>query len=195
MRARGLLLAALSLTGLVGCASPPRWVRRTPVLRLLYRPWGAPYLENPKFTFEFKRDWKGPEPAEGGVRFRAPGGTARMTVSYFLEGAPGWRERKSWPSWMRQQGSTEDSHIVDAVEVSSRPAHHVVFTDHVYDPEYLLGARSAVRRTELAVIPDEQGVFVVRYEGLLGDFNHHRASFYRMLQSMTMAFVDPPPPE
>ncbi|TBR25816.1 hypothetical protein EPO15_01440 [bacterium] len=193
MRARHLVI--LAVLGLAACASPPRWVRRTPVLRMLYRPWGLPYLENPKFSFEYKRDWKGPEPAEGGVRFRAPGGTARMTVSYFLEGAPGWREKKAWGPWMRQQGTTGDRHLVDTVEVSSRPASHVIYTEHEYDPEYLLGAKSSVSRIELAVLPDEQGVFVIRYEGLAADFAKHRKTFLRILASVTLAFVDPPPVE
>lgn len=195
MRARPLLLAGLALAGLAACASPPRWVRRTPVLRLLYRPWGQLYLENPKFSFEVKRDWKGPEAADGGVRFRAPRGSARITVSYILEGAPGWRERKAWRAWMRQQGSIEDSHVVDTVTVSSRPAVHVVFTEHEYDPEVLLGARSDVRMTELAVLPDEQGAFFIKYDGLKEDFLRHRALFRRFLDSLTLAFVDPPPPE
>ena len=194
MRARTIPLL-LAFLGPLACTHPPRWVRRTPVLKLLYRPWGQPYLENPKFSFEIKRDWKGPESAEGGVRFRAPASTARVTVSYFLEGAPGWRDKKAWGPWMRQQGSTADRHIVDSVEVSSRPAAHVVFTEHEYDPEYLLGARSSVRRIELSVINDEQGVFVVRYEGLLDDALRHRATFLRFLDSLALAFVDPPPTE
>lgn len=193
MRARVLALLALSLTGLSACANPPRWVRRTPLLSYLYRPWGLPYLENPKFSFEMKRNWKGPEPADGGVRFRSPSGSARITVNYFLEGAPGWRAKKSWNQWMRQQGSTEDSHIVDTIEISSRAAAHVTFTEHEYDPEYLLGSKSAVRRTELSAINDEQGVFVIRYEALRGDFEAYRPVFLRVLDSLTLAFVDPPP--
>ena len=77
MRVRTLLAAALSAAAFAACASPPMWVRRTPVLRLLYRPWGQLYLENPKFSFEVKRDWKGPELVDGGVRVEGqdrPGG-------------------------------------------------------------------------------------------------------------------------
>ncbi|TPW19509.1 MAG: hypothetical protein FD126_2613 [Elusimicrobia bacterium] len=195
MRVRPLLAVMLSAAGLASCASPPLWVRRTPVLRLLYWPWGQLYLENPKFSFEVKRNWKGPELVDGGVRFRAPGSSARVTVNYFLDGAPGWREKKAWRPWLRQQGSTEDTHVVDTVEISSHSAHHVIFTEHEYDPEYLLGAKSAVRKTELTVLPDEQGVFVIRYEGLRGEFEKHRPSYLRFLESLTLAIVDPPPVE
>lgn len=192
MRAAALLLAAVALAA---CANPPRWVKRTRPFTILYRPYALPYLENPKFSFEMKRDWKGPENVEGGVRFRAPRGEAAVTVTYVLEGAPGWREKKAWRQWMRQQGSTEDSHVVDEVVVSSRPAVHVVYTEHHYDPEVLLGERSTVRRVELLVHPDEQGAFLIRYEGLLRDFHRHRGAFLRMLESLTLAFADPPPPE
>lgn len=192
MRARFLLAFGLSLAA-AACANPPLWVRRHQPFKLLYRPWGQLYLENPKFSFEVKRNWKGPEAVDGGVRFRAPSGSARVTVSYFLEGAPGWRDKRAWGPWMRQQGSTADSHVTDTVIVSSRPAARVIYTEHEYDPEYLLGAKSAVRRTELAVLPDEQGVFVIRYEALLGDFERHRATYLRFRDSLTLAFVDPAP--
>lgn len=194
MRAR--LAAALALLAFLGaCANPPRWVKRTAPFNILYRPWALPYLENPKFSFELKRDWKGPENVDGGVRFRAPRGDAAISVTYVLEGAEGWRAPKAWRQWMRQQGATEDSHVVDSIVVSSRPAQHVIYTEHHYDPEVLLGERSTVRKVELLVHPDEQGVFLIRYEGLRRDFERHRGAFLRMLESLTLAFADPPPAE
>lgn len=189
-------MRAWALAGLIiacgGCANAPRWVRVTPVLKLIYRPYASPYMENPKFSFDIKRTWKGPIPIEGGVRFRHPRGVASISVSYHLEGASGWKEPREYKRWMRLQGSTEDSHIVDQVVVSSYPASHVVFTTHEYSPEYLLGVKKEVIRTELLLLPDEQGIFLIRYDAAVRDFARQRKVFVRMLDSLTLAYFEAP---
>ncbi|MDE2292338.1 MAG: hypothetical protein KGL53_09670, partial [Elusimicrobia bacterium] len=78
MRARALVV--LLLFSAAACADPPLWVRRTPVLRVIWRPWATPYLENPKFSFSIRRTWTGPEFVPGGVRFHAPHGSASISV-------------------------------------------------------------------------------------------------------------------
>ncbi|MBI5596603.1 MAG: hypothetical protein HY928_10985 [Elusimicrobia bacterium] len=189
MRAGALVLLALVSAG---CANPPRFVRRTPVLRLLYRPYGHPYLENPKFSFEMKRGWKGPEFIEGGVRFRHPRRRADISIAYHVEGANGWVEPKRYRRWMREQGSTEDRHIVEEVRISSYPASHTVYTTHTYDPEYLLGAKSDVGMTEVFMLPDDQGIFLIRYEAPRRWFHRYRSVFTRFLESLALAVYSEP---
>ena len=180
-----------ALTALLGsaCANPPGWVRRTRPFSLLYRPYGAPFLENPRFSFEMKRGWKGPEPMEGGVRFRRA--SASIAVAYHLEGSPGWKAPKTFKQWLRQQGSTEDSHVVDQVALSSKTASHAVFTTHQYDPQYLLGAKQAVLATEMLVLHDVEGVFVIRYEAEQGDYRRYRRVYERFLGSLVLAVAEP----
>ncbi|MBI3298500.1 MAG: hypothetical protein HYZ75_10075 [Elusimicrobia bacterium] len=175
---------------LAGCRSG--WHRRVPPFKYVFRPSAVPFMENPKFSFEIKRRWKGPTQVEGGVRFKHPGGAAAITVSYHLEGAPGWKDPREYRRWMRQQGSTADSHIVDEVELSSRAAAHVVFTTHEYSPEYLLGVKVAVARTELFMLPDAQGIFLIRYDAPVGEFARHRRVLERLLDSLTLAIFETP---
>ena len=188
---RAWALAGL-MSACVGCANAPRWVRVTPVLKLIYRPYASPYLENPKFSFDIKRNWKGPRPIEGGVRFRHPRGTAAISISYHLEGSAGWKAPADYKRWLRQQGSTEDSHLLDQVQITSYTASRAVFTSHEYAPEYLLGVKKEVIRTELIVLPDEQGLFLFRYEAALRDFEPHRRVFRRLLESLTLAYFEAP---
>ena len=187
MRAGSLALLALLFGS--ACANPPGWVRRTAPFKLLYWPYSSPYLENPRFSFEMKRGWKGPEAVEGGVRFRRA--TASISVSYHLEGSPGWKAPKAYRQWMRQQGATEDTHVVDEVALSSKTAAHVVYTTHQYDPQYLLGAKQEVLTTELLMLPDLEGVFVVRYEAAQDDFWRYRRVYERFLESLVLAVAEP----
>ncbi|MDE2290520.1 MAG: hypothetical protein KGL53_00450, partial [Elusimicrobia bacterium] len=74
-------------------------------------------------------------------------------------------------------------------------AAHAIFTVHEYDPQYLLGVKESVQRTEMLVLHDEEGVFVIRYDALRRDFVRYRRFFVKMLDTLELAVVEKPPPE
>jgi len=163
----GPKLAFAVLAGLVlfsGCANPPRFVKRTPVLRLLYRPWSKPFLDHPQFSFYIKRDWNGPISINGGVRYFEPKKRAWITVQFLMSNMEGYKSPNRYRKFMREQGTIGDSHILDTIEISSRTADVARFTTYDYAPEYMLGESYKVLMTEMTMIPDPAGVYVLRYE-------------------------------
>ncbi len=179
---RPLLLASLVLCA---CASPPRFVRKTPVLRLLYRPSTRPYLDDPMFSFDVRRGWKGPEKIPGGVRYEA-GGRAVISVAFLARGTEGWRPPEEFLRRLKEAGSVEDSHIPREVVISSRPASRIGYTTYFYDREVLLGERVDIRYTDIVMVPDAEGIFTAKLETLKADHPVYRRDFDDLLANWTL---------
>lgn len=180
------LLTAAAFGG-AGCANPPRFVKRTPGLRLLYRPWSKPFLDHPQFSFYIKSDWEGPQSVDGGVRFVDPRGRAWISVVFLMPNMEGYKPLSDYRQYMREQGTIGDSHVLSEIQISSRTASVARFTTYDYSPEFLLGEVVNVLYTELVLVPDPAGIYVIRYEAPKESFFR----FYRvqasMLQTMTLA--------
>lgn len=187
---RAVLLAAV--LPVLSCANPPNFVKKTPVLRMLYRPPFKPCLDSPIFSFEIRRFWTGPEGIPGGVRYRSKDGASTIEVAFHAENAKGWRPvpelRKEMSAW----GSVEDTHTVVPVQVSTASAYRVAFTTHEYDPEYLLGASSRVWFTDFVLVPDPEGIIVARLHVPKGDYDRHLRTFNEVLRSMVIRTVTKP---
>jgi len=177
--------AAASAGG--GCANPPRFVKRTPVLRLLYRPWSKPFLDHPQFSFYIKSNWKGPQSVDGGVRFSEPKGRAWVSILFLMPSMEGYREINDYRQHMREQGTVADSHVLTEMEISSRTASVARFTTFDYSPEFLLGEVVKVLYTELILVPDPAGIYLIRYEAPKDQFFRFYRVQERMLESLTLA--------
>ena len=187
MRAKAVvrLLVFCLCWPLTGCAHPPRFIRATPVLRLLYRPATIPYADNPRFSFELPTKWVGPERLPGGVKFREPRGRAAISIVFLARGEPGWKAPEAFRQHMREQGTVEDGHILSRIEISSRTADVARFTGYVYGQEYLLGQKVEVEKTEMVMAADPDGLYVIRYE--TGRENFIR--FHRVLEAFLRSLV------
>jgi len=188
MRTRSRLLAcAAVLVAAAACSHPPRFVKRTPVLRLLYVPRTVPCLDHPKFSFELHRRWKGPKEHEGGRLYLRPGADASLWISFVPKGSPGYKEPLALRQYMTTQGTTEDGHVLSAVEVSSRTASRVRFTTYRYDPEYMLGAKADISYTELTMMEDPDGVYLIRLHAPKDRFDRIYPDYEEFLKSLTLA--------
>ncbi|MFA6028775.1 MAG: hypothetical protein WC969_02850 [Elusimicrobiota bacterium] len=185
---RRLLLLAAALP-VLACANPPNFVKKTPVLRTLYRPPFKPYLDSPVFSFEIRRSWTGPEPVAGGTRYRSKDGASTIEVAFHAENAKGWRPVAELRRDMAAWGSVEDTHTVVPVRVSTASAYRVAFTSYEYDPEYLLGASSRVTFTDFVLVPDPEGIIVARLRVPKGDYERHLRTFNELLRSMVIRTV------
>ncbi|MFH1726156.1 MAG: hypothetical protein ABII00_16225 [Elusimicrobiota bacterium] len=183
-----LALAALAgLLGAAACTSPPRFVRRMPLLRLLHRPWGMPYFGDPRFSFQVKKDWVGPEALDDGVRFSDPKGRGRLEIFFHKKGTPGWKEPGAYRRFMREQGSTEDAHVLDEIVISSRAASVARFTTYLYAPAFLLGTKVDVATTVLILAPSPQGNFVIRFETVRERFPGLYRVLREFLETLTLS--------
>lgn len=171
---------------LPAACSRPRFIRKVPGLRVFYRPWASPYLEHPRFSFEIKRSWKGPEPAVGGPIFTEPKGRAAVSVAFHAQGEPGYKPPTAYRQHMREQGAVHDSHILTELLISSRTASRAVYTSYRYHPEYLLGEQVQTRMTDHIMIPDEEGIYVVRYEADRRHFFRFHHVLERMLKTLVL---------
>lgn len=180
---RTLILAAACLP--CACSWAPRFVRKTPVLRLLYRPSILPYLDDPMFSLEVRRGWKGPEKIPGGVRYEA-GGRASISVAFHASGTEGWKPPEEFRRRMKESGSVEDSHILQEVVLSSRPACRIGYTTYLYDREVLLGERVDIRYTDLVMVPDPEGIFTAKLESAKADYPVYRRDFENLLENLTL---------
>lgn len=184
-RAAGAVLFVCAVAS--GCANPPRFVKRTPVLRLLYRPWSKPFLDHPQFSFYIKRDWKGPDSVDGGVRFVDPKDRAWISIRFLLPNAEDYKTPNRYRQYMREQGAVEDSHVLRTVQISSRTASIARFTTYNYAPEFLLGESVKVLYTEMTMIPDPAGVYILRYEAPKKYFFKFHRVHRELMQSLTLA--------
>ena len=169
------------------CAHPPRFVRTTPVLRLLYVPNTVPYLDHPKFSYELQKRWKGPKIIEGGREFTHPGLDAKLSIAYLSKDSPGWVEPAEYRKYMTTQGSTDDGHVLSAVEISSRTASLIRFTTYRYDTQYLLGQKLDVSYIELIMVPDPDGIYLIRLNAPKARFERAYPDFEDFLKSLTLA--------
>ena len=176
---------ALALCALA-CANPPRFVKRTPVLRLLYRPRMIPYLDSPMFNFEIHRSWQGPESIPGGARYVSKNGRAKISVVFYAEGSREWKPPEQIRRFMRESGAVEDRHILVQVQVSSRTADRAGFTTYLYDPKYLLGEKYEVIFTDMVMIPDPEGVFLAKLESRKLDYPDQLPYFLEVLHSLSL---------
>jgi hypothetical protein len=185
MSTRRLLPLALALCALSG-ANPPRFVKRTPVLRLLYHPRMIPYLDSPMFSFEIHRSWQGPESIPGGARYLSKDGRAKISVVFYAEGSPQWKPPEDLRRAMRESGAVEDRHILVQVQISSRAAERAGYTTYLYDPHYLLGAKYEVLFTDVVLIPDPEGVFLAKLETRKTDYPRQLPYFLDVLHSLSL---------
>jgi hypothetical protein len=180
--------AALLLLPLLAsaCAHPPKFVKTTPFLRVIYRPSTTPYLGSKMFSFEIKRTWQGPEEKTDAARYRSKDGRAHITVLFVRQGAPEWKPPEEVRRKMKESGAVEDSHMLYAVEVSSRPAERASYTTYVYDSEYLLGQKYEVRYSDAILVPDPEGFFMVSLECPKQDYRRHLRDFEAVLRSLSL---------
>jgi hypothetical protein len=178
-----LLLLALGLS----CANPPQLVKRTPGLRLLYRPGVMPYLGNQKFSFDMDTHWKGPESVEGGVRYTSEKGEGTITIVHLPKDSPLWKDPKDIRQYLTTQGSTEDSHVLTGLIISSRTAARASYTTYRYDPEYLLGTRAQAFYDEVVLIEDRDGLFLIRLHATKPAFRRLHKAYAAFLKSLILA--------
>lgn len=188
------LWALLPLLLASACANPPKFVKKNAVLRaLFYSPWGQPYVTSPNFTFVIRRSWKGPVEIPDGVRYVEKRKRASISIAYHPQGTPNWTEPEVFKRRMREQGSVEDRHVLDEIIISTRPASRVFFTTYEYDSEYLIGEKMDVLYTELILIPDPEGIYVIRFESLRSRFGRYRKGVFRpFLKSLTLPELKQP---
>ncbi|MBI5243509.1 MAG: hypothetical protein HY922_07465 [Elusimicrobia bacterium] len=183
---RLLLIAAASSALLLGCANPPRFVKKTPALRLLYRPRTTPFLGSPMFTFDIRRTWLGPKEIPGGARYLSRDRRSAISVAFHAQGSKEWKPPEEFRRTMRESGSVEDRHILISVEISSRPAQRAGFTTYSYDPEYLLGVKFDVLFTDIVLVPDPEGIFVAKLETPKPHYPHYLQDFLDVLHSLSL---------
>lgn len=179
------LIVLTFMTGFLGCRNPPRFVKRTRVLRLLYRPWSRPFLDHPQFSFYIKSSWKGPFSLPGGVRYTDPKKRAWITVQFIMPNMKGYKRPNKYRQHMREQGTVGDSHVLRTVEISSRTASVARFTTFNYSPEFLLGESVKILQTEVTMVPDQAGIYIMRYEAPKRNFFR----FYKVQQEFMKSLV------
>ncbi len=172
---------------ILGCRNPPRFVKRNPVLRVLYRPYGKPFLDHPQFSFYIKRNWEGPQSLTGGVRFAEPRERAWITIQFLMSNMEGYRTAGNFRQHMREQGTVGDSHVLREIEISSRTASAARFTTYNYSPEFLLGESVKILKTEMTMVPDQAGVYIIRYEAPAGNFHRFYGVHEKFIESLILA--------
>ncbi|MFA6092859.1 MAG: hypothetical protein WCU88_05600 [Elusimicrobiota bacterium] len=174
------LLAAAFLV--FACANPPRFVKTTPILRWMHRPRMQPYIDNPIFSFDIHRSWKGPGEVHGVAHYVSKDGRAFIEAAFLNEGQKGYRPPADVRRDMAAWGAVEDSHLVSDVFVSSMPAYRVGFTTYVYDSQELLGASYEVRYTDFILVPDPEGILLLRLECPKAEYRRTRRYFEEVLK-------------
>lgn len=155
-------------------ARPARRVRRVPKR--------APA---DRYTFISPPGWTGPEKLPAGVRFREPTGLGLITISFHETGSEHWDEPVELRRRMRELGATDDSHALDTVMISGRFASRARFTTYHYTGSEL-GERSAAFYTEMLMIPDPDGVYMIHYRAFAGDFRRLRSVYISFLKSLKL---------
>ncbi|MBI4424390.1 MAG: hypothetical protein HY554_11710 [Elusimicrobia bacterium] len=168
-----------------GCARMPyfkRWAKK-PYL---------PYLESKLFSFEHPRAWQ-PVRLPDGAEVRDPDGGAVFSVEFLPLAHPAYKPPKEYRRDMAAWGAIEDKHLVYEIELSSRPAYRVLFTTYEYDARYLLGEKVRVESAELTLVPDERGLFLVKYRAPRGEFDaaRNRAQYARFLENLVLSAPKP----
>lgn len=186
MRLRAWLIAALALA--CGCATAPRFVRRTPMLRrLFFRPAVKPYLASQRYLFFYPRGWREPEPIKNGVAVAAPKGRARIGLQYFSKDELGFVPPVKFRQWLREQGEVDDSHLLDELLVSSRAAVRARFHATEYETGALLGSRSESRYSEVLMIDDPDGYFVARFDAPRDRARRYLPAFAGLLDTLMLS--------
>jgi len=71
------------------------------------------------------------------------------------------------------------------VEISSRTASVARFTTFNYSPEFLLGESVKILQTEVTMVPDQAGIYIMRYEAPKRNFFR----FYKVQQEFMKSLV------
>lgn len=179
------LIALFCVLALSACAHIPffrRWARKPYI----------PYEANPRFSFEYPRGWSAGVAIPGGIEFRDPKGRAAFSAAFYARGSKEYKPPELYRQYMSGWGAVEDAHRAYKVVVSSRTGYQVQFTTYDYDPEYLLGERYRVWFTEATMLPEADGLFVLRYHAPRSEFwkNRHRRHYLHFLKSL--ALTTPP---
>lgn len=184
---RPAAVCSVLLLGL-GCAQAPASVRGNPYLSgAFFRHPTQAFLGSPRFFFRIHRAWEGPETIADGVRFTDPKGKASLSVAFHPRDSALWRSPTAYRQYMREQGATEDGHYLLDITVSSRPASLARFTSYGYDPTGLLGERRQLLTTELILVPDPKGIYVIRFEAARRDSRRLRPLFGAFLASLLLS--------
>lgn len=141
-------------------------------------------MRSPLYGMRVPRAWKGPEALPDGVKLTEPRGSTYFTVRFLNRGSPEYQEPATFRSAMHQKGGIEDSHVSEIVKVGGRFASRVRFTTHYYTGKKFLGEKDTVYYTELIMVPDPDGLYLVEYRSLKKEFDAHRPDYLRALRSL-----------
>jgi len=186
-RPRIRLKGAVSLISVLALGLAASGCGRVPALKPYY-----PYLGHPRFSFEYPRLWKA-QSIPGGVSLLEPKGRAEISIAYHSQGTPEYKPPELYRQYMAAWGAVEDSHQVSEVSVSSHTAFMARFTSYQYDPEYLLGEKVKVLLVEVLMVPEPEGMYVVRYQARKDDFwkKSWRGCYEHFLGSLILAWPKP----
>jgi len=120
------------------------------------------------------------------MRYVEPGRLAFVSVAFHERSSPAYKAPSELRRRMRQLGSIEDSRSLDTVRVSGRFASRARYTTYFYARSRLLGETVSVFYTELIMVPDPRGVYLIRYQAARDEFRKHRGAYLSFLATFTL---------
>lgn len=144
-------------------------------------------------SFRPPAGWGGPELLPDEQRYLEPGGEAFISVAFHETASPGYKEPSEFRRIMRQLGAVEDPHTIDTVLISDRFGSRARYTTYYYPRTKLLGQTHSVFFTEMIMVPDSRGIYVLRYQAAKESFEKHRPAYLAFLASLSLPrSYDPP---
>lgn len=115
--------------------------------------------------------WGAPRKIAGGLEWREKKDRARLAMTFLTPGTKGYKSSDEYKRTLRDAGSTEDSHRLEEIPFSGRKAYQARFTTYVYPEGTLVGSLSQVFVTEVIMVPEPDGIFLLIYRAQRKDFD------------------------
>lgn len=157
---------------------------RAPVLDSKKRE--IPVESTHRFAYVDMLKWGEPQKINGGLEWRQPQDKARLAITFFPQGAKGYKSKEDALEYLRSAGSPEDTHLVTESMISAHKAYTARYTTYYYPPGTLVGSTVKVYVTESIMIAESDGVYFLHYRAQRSDFKKFHNYFKRFIRHVRL---------
>ena len=154
--------------------NPPEPIQRGLVFKTTVKPTPAG-----RFAYIDTLGWGDPIKVPGGLEWRKSRKRALVQALFLQPEMPGYKPAEQLLEDMREAGSPEDSHSLFDVALASRTARGALYTTYQYPPASLTGSEVKVYVTEVLLVQDEDGLYILRLRALRESFAKMHSAFRR----------------
>ncbi|MFA6003785.1 MAG: hypothetical protein WC881_06930 [Elusimicrobiota bacterium] len=136
-----------------------------------------PVLNAESFSWVDTLQWGPPRALKDGLEWRQPQDRARIAVRLVRSGSAGFKPQADYLQELKDLGSPEDTHVATEVLIGTRTAQTLRYTKYLYPEPYLVGSVSEVFSTEVVLVPENDGYYVLYYRARKNDFDRFYAAY------------------